>query len=284
MSESRTDWTELKAQYERIHAPRELEERLRKMENEFQTKKCPSALFLWGRRAAVCLCAAVVGLSVAANASASAAETLQKIPVIGAITKVVTFASYRNGDAQIQTPHLEGLGDKNAEEKLNREFDRYAGALIAQYETDVKNMEAGAHEAVTSSYQVLVDSDSQLTIAMNTVVARGDSMETDRYYNIDKRSGKLLKLADLFKSGADYTSPINACISAEIKKDSQNYFTGEDAFRSIAENQNFYINKDGGLVIVFDEASIAPAYRGVIEIPVPTEAVAGILAEGGLVR
>ncbi|WP_444643881.1 RsiV family protein [Caproiciproducens sp. R1] len=284
MSMSQKDWNDFIVQYEQFHAPRELEERLRQMENEYQKKKHPSPLFLWSRRAAACLCCAVIGLSVAANTSAAAAETLQNIPIIGPITKVVTFRHYQSGDADIRTPHVTGLGDKKVEEKLNQEFDQYADVLIAQYESDIKGMGSSAKEAVTSSYNVLVENDSQLTIAIRTVLVSGDSMEIDRYYNIEKSSGKILKLSDLFKSSSDYAAPINTYISEKIQKSSEDYFTDTDAFQTIAKDQNFYINKSGKLIIVFDEGSIAPAYRGITEFTIPTDLIASILADGSMIH
>lgn len=286
MTMNQNDWNKLKAQYEQIHAPQELEERLRKVENEYQSKRHPNVFFLWGRRVAVCICCAVIGLSIAANTSIAAAKAFEKIPIIGDITKVVTFRHYQSGDSDIKTPHIMGLGDKKVEEKLNQEFDKYADTLIAQYEADVKIMENGGHEAITSSYEVLVDNDSQLTISMNTLLQSGDSMEISRYYNVDKQSGKLLKLGDLFRNGANYITPINAYISKEIHKNSQDYFTDEDAdgFTTIAKDQNFYINKDGKLIIVFDEGSIAPAYKGICEFTIPTKVISNVLADNSFVH
>jgi len=286
MTTNQNNWDELKAQYEQIHAPQELEERLRKVENEYKSKRHPNAFFFWGARAAACICCAVIGITVAANTSVAAAEALQNIPIIGDITKVVTFRHYHSGDSDIKTPHISGLGDKKVEEKLNQEFDKYADTLIVQYESDVKAMENGGHEAITSSYKVLVDNSSQLTIAMDTLFQSGDSMEISRYYNIDKKSGRLLKLGDLFRSGANYAAPVNSYISEEIQKKSQDYFTDEDGdgFKTIAKDQNFYINKDGKLVIVFDEGSIAPACNGGSEFIIPTNVISNILADNRFVH
>lgn len=284
MADIKTGLDKLKEQYEGIHAPQELEGRLIEMESVYKRKARFAGLKSWGERAAVFVCCAVAGITLISNINASAAEAMQKIPIIGAVSKVVTFRSYKSGDADIKTPHVTGLGDKKTEQKLNKEFDKYSDAIIAQYEADVKDMGSDPHVAVSSSYKVLVDNSSQLTIVMNTVVAKGDSMETDWYYNIDKKTGKLLKLSDVFRSGTDYIKPINAYISGEINKNPDDYFMEDDKFKSIASDQNFYINKDGKLVLVFDEASIAPAYKGVIEFTVPTDIISGILPEDGLVH
>lgn len=272
---------ELRMQYEHIRAPEELNQRLIRMQTEYKAKKHFEALKTWSLRSAACFFCAIAGLTIAANSNAAAAQTLQKIPVIGPIAKIVTFRSYTSQkygtDANITTPHITGLGDKNIEEKLNGEFEQYADTLIAQYEADIKGMENGGHESVTSSYRVLVNSDLQLTVAINTVIARGDSMEINRYYNIDKETGKILSLNSLFKKNADYVKPINEYISKEIAKNPDDYFSDQDKFSSIAKDQEFYISKDGKLVIVFDEASIAPAYLGTVNFTIPTDVLSGIL-------
>ncbi|WP_322020199.1 RsiV family protein [Clostridium butyricum] len=38
-----------------------------------------------------------------------------------------------------------------------------------------------------------------------------------------------------------------------------------DSFDKIKENQDFYINNDGNLVICFDEYEVAPGYMGTLE-------------------
>ena len=38
-----------------------------------------------------------------------------------------------------------------------------------------------------------------------------------------------------------------------------------DSFDKIKENQDFYINNDGNLVICFDQYEVAPGYMGTLE-------------------
>ena len=284
MPSDQYNWKNLRASYEKTHAPRELEERLVKMLKENTGKEQRNPCIIWGKRAAACLCCLLLGIASISNINASAAEALQKIPVIGAVSRVVTFRRYQVKDTDIKTPHITGIGDRNVENKLNQEFDKYADTLIKQYESDVQSMGPDAKEAVKSSYRVLVNNASQLTIVMNTTVFKGDSMENDWYYNIDKKTGSLLKLSELFKNHADYAAPLSAYLLEEIRKAPDDYFTENDAFKPIAADQNFYVNQDGKLVLVFDEGSIAPAYKGVVEFTIPTDRISNILSTNSLVR
>lgn len=42
-------------------------------------------------------------------------------------------------------------------------------------------------------------------------------------------------------------------------------------FKTIDQDQQFYINSDGDLVICFDEGEVAPMYIGTLEFIIPQE-------------
>lgn len=87
-------------------------------------------------------------------------------------------------------------------------------------------------------------------------------------YNYDVRSGKRLKLKDLFKD-SDYELVINQFISNEIKKRNELFgYKVINGFKGIGKNQKFYI-KDGLLVIYFGLYEIAPYVAGIIEFSIP---------------
>lgn len=48
---------------------------------------------------------------------------------------------------------------------------------------------------------------------------------------------------------------------------------GDENFKSIDKNQDFYINKDGELVICFDKYEVAPGYMGLVEFTIPNDII-----------
>ena len=58
----------------------------------------------------------------------------------------------------------------------------------------------------------------------------------------------------------------------------------DDLFRSIAKDQNFYINQDGKLVISFNEYDVAPGYMGVAQFTIPTEVIQDLLVSNEYVQ
>lgn len=85
-------------------------------------------------------------------------------------------------------------------------------------------------------------------------------------YNYNLKTGERLQIKDLFKEGYDYKSIINKEILAEISKNPDSYF--KDAFKSIKENTDFYLTKDG-IVIYFQLYEIAPFAAGNPEFLIP---------------
>ncbi len=57
-----------------------------------------------------------------------------------------------------------------------------------------------------------------------------------------------------------------------------------DEFKAIKKDQNFYINKNGKLVIVFDKYEVAPGYMGSVEFEIPTEAIANDLVSRNYIK
>ena len=101
------------------------------------------------------------------------------------------------------------------------------------------------------------------------------------YHNIDKRKGKLVSLSGLFTAGFDYVSVLSSEIRRQMKEQMQEkenimYWVYPDnntcsGFYQIKEEQNFYFNEDGNLVIAFDKYEVAPGYMGCPEFIIPRE-------------
>ena len=94
--------------------------------------------------------------------------------------------------------------------------------------------------------------------------------------------------ADLFKEGSDYVAAIKKDIFAQMKarmasdanltywmEDGAEFHVDYDAL--ITRDGAFYIDKDGRLVVCFDEYDVAPGAMGAQSFPVRREAIAGLL-------
>ena len=91
------------------------------------------------------LAAAAAVFALLVNLIPNLAYASSKIPVLGEIVKVVTFGRYEvkndSYEANVVTPKIEGLLNKELEDKLNSEFKENSDAVIAAFEKDIKELE-----------------------------------------------------------------------------------------------------------------------------------------------
>lgn len=174
--------------------------------------------------------------------------------------------------AEISFPKFSGLSDKMFEEELNYIIKVTAEKDFAEFQDKVDKMEKAPFEngELKISYEVKSKGDI-ISVAVNkTANYASDANEDTRtdYYNIDTVNNKQLNLKDLFKKDADFESVINEEILKEINGNKDKYFQEEGKFTGIKAEQQFYVNKDGNIVITFDKYEIAPGSTGPVEIVV----------------
>ena len=124
-------------------------------------------------------------------------------------------------------------------------------------------------------FEVKKNSDSMLSIIIKIYQYSGGAhgYYENRSYNIFIENGQNLNLKDLFKENSDYKKVINDLIRDQIKENKLDY-----SFKSISENQKFYI-QDDKLVIYFDLYEIAPFAGGIPEFRISADKINHILNE-----
>ncbi|MDF2657131.1 MAG: hypothetical protein K0R19_3605 [Bacillota bacterium] len=275
---------QMKDDYMKINASEELKARVEETMRTHKSKQNAISR----KTAGLAACVAVL-LIVSLNVSQSLAVTMADMPGMSGIVRVLTFGRYAVEDkgfhADIVTPRIEGLLDKELEDKLNKDFKEYADSVIAAFEKDVKELkeefpDSEVHYGIDSGYEIRTDNDKILAIDVYLVNTVGSSSTTHKFYTIDKASGKLITLKSLFKEDADYVSVLNRYLIDEMKRQNDaglNMFWVDDpdmeSFESIREDQNFFINQDGQLVICFDKYEIAPGASGSPEFIIPEEVI-----------
>ena len=253
----------------------------KQVQDNGKRKKTASHYFL---RTAQTAAAALLVVTVLANTSAETAYAMSRIPVLGAITKVVTFRTYEqqneNSEAKVEVPKIEageGSGITGAAEQVNKSVEDYTNQIIAQFEEDVQRDGEEAHIGLYTEYKVLADNNRFFTLKIQTDEVMASGYQSAIIYNIDKKTDKILELKDMFPAGTDYVTLLSDAARDVMRKNMQEdenktYFLddgmGSD-FEKIEENQTFYINDAGHMVLVFNEYDVAPGYMGLVEIELP---------------
>ncbi len=241
--------------------------------------------------------ALVVGFMALPNTSASVAYAMGQIPVIGPLVEAVTFRDYKyesdRNNADIRVPEIR-LGDQaknndtqkkleNTTEEINTEIQKITDQLVKEFEDNLAH-EEGYQNVVVNS-EVLTATEDYFTLKLNCYQGAGSGYQFNYYYTIDLNTGKRLQLKDLFREDADYITAISKNIRKQMKKqmaEDENviYWLDNEIrewnFKNITDKTSFYLNREGNLVISFNEGDVAPMYMGIVEFEIPQQVLEGI--------
>ncbi|MDF2594523.1 MAG: hypothetical protein K0R69_864 [Clostridia bacterium] len=190
----------------------------------------------------------------------------------------------------IKVPQLKGLADKKFQSHLNKSFLEEAqkakkNALYTAkaYNKDmIKDHLTPIKFEYISTFSVIEAPKPYLVLSFLEYQYSGGAhgISYQKYVNLRTTDNKILQLKDLFKEGTDYKTLINHEIKDQIKlreSKGEYFFPGSQGFASIKDDQAYYINSLGNLVIVFNIYEIAPYAAGIIEFSIPKEKLADTL-------
>lgn len=283
------EFKELKKEYKNISIPENAKEQLQEVVQKAREDKRKN-----NRRKVITnwfvATAAVLVLMILPNTNEAIANSMQELPIIGNIFKVITVREYKykekNAEINAKVPKIEYRGEheqnKQAVENINKEAEEYTEQLVKQFKKDMKNIGYGALDI---SYRKVTDNEAWFTLVFDATEVRASGYQFHKYYHLDKTSGKLVHLKDIFKENTDYVSVISKEIRKQMKSQMKNsdvmYFIKDncikDGFENISKNQNFYFDSEGRMVIVFDEYEVGPGSIGTPEFTIPKEITEPIL-------
>jgi hypothetical protein len=223
------------------------------------------------------------------NLSPTFALAVSKVPVLGAVAKVITIDEYIEKtdyiDAHIKIPQFTDIGNPSIENQINTMIKEKMESLAekakqdsAEFKKNFLGEEEDAEDidytpsAYKFDYEVKSSNEQTLSFIINeTETTNGLTFVTKYFYNIDLTTGKELTLVDIL--GQDYEKKVDPEIERQVKeraKDDANllwYYEQYYASKGVGgideyTSKNFYINEQGNPVIFFYEYYIAPPYAG----------------------
>jgi hypothetical protein len=290
----------LKKEYMDIEIPVELDLVLKKSLREGKRIMTRKKYIRRALVSAASLALVTSALTVGLNSSEAFAASLSEIPVIRNIVRVLTFKKYELSEdgfnADIKTPSIDGLENKELENALNEKYINENKELYEKFKSDMENLQknGGGHMGVDSGYVVKTDTEKMLSIGRYVVNTVGSSSTVFRYDTIDKKNEILITLKSLFNDDS-YIDVISKNIREQMieqnkANSSKIYWIEEissglpEQFKKISAEQNFYISKENKLVISFDKYEVAPGFMGVVEFVIPTEILNDILVSSEYIK
>lgn len=263
-----------------------------------------------GRKVSMAAVAVLAVMFILPNTSAQVAHAMEQVPILSKWVEVVTFRDYQYEDernsADIQVPQLVVNPENQTEdakentdtgkdiqteqqmqlttEEINAQIDKITKQMIAEFEEGLKAEEGYQSMSVTSD--VIATTDTYFTLRLNCYQGAGSGAEWNYYYTIDLRTGEQVQLADLFREGADYITPISENIKEQMWEqmaadDMVTYWLDDPEveewnFDKITDDTGFYLNEAGEVVIAFNEGDVAPMYMGCVQFTIPNEVLENI--------
>lgn len=171
-------------------------------------------------------------------------------------------------------PQISGLANENKQSNINNTITKWTEEWI----NDVKSIADEYFDkepAPLNPYQLLarykvtkLDSLISFYIDYYQFTGGAHGVTTRKAYNIDKETGNILTMTDIFEKGYNYKEKIDYEINKEINKNPNMYFTGKEGFNGIDDKTKFYI-EGGNLVIYYGQYEIAPYAGGMPEFRLP---------------
>lgn len=237
------------------------------------------------------VCAGVLLTLFLLNCMPALAQALEAVPVLGRAVRVVDSHSYAwlwgGTGLSGQTPVLDG--DPQAVDQVKEKQEEFIEQMKESFLFQVARKYQG-YVAEDIRYEVMRDDEALFILRFDATLNAGGSVDYHCHIVLDKQTGQVLKLADLFQSDVNFVFPISREIKAQMEEQMKNgggnYFlpggiwSEEECFQSIdPEGQDFYINESGQLVIAFAEYEVAPGFMGSPEFVIPTDILSGLLAQ-----
>lgn len=226
------------------------------------------------RTLSVAACLIITFIFILPNVSVTYAKSIEKIPVIGKIASMITFRNYTYHDQthemNIKEPSIDNSVE-NAQE-INTDVNTLTNKLVSQFYNEL-DLQSNGYGSIYMDYETITDTDKWFTLKLTIDEIAASSNSYYKYYHIDKVTGEIMTLNDLFINDC-YKDLITKEIKSQMKTQMENnenitYWTNEaefsDSFSSIEDDDNFYWNNDGNLVIVFDKYEVGPGSIGTPE-------------------
>ncbi|MCI8392717.1 MAG: DUF3298 domain-containing protein [Clostridia bacterium] len=238
----------------------------------------------------VAMAMVVLSLVILPNISKDISYAMQQVPIVGSLVKVVTirnyFDKYGKSELDAEIPEIENTDGTSNEvyNTVNDEVNKFTQRIIDSYNEE---KDADNYLSVKVESDVITNNEDWLTLRLEILEVRAGTNIQSKFYHIDKKKDKIMKLSDLFIDDSYKT-----CISDEIKRqmisrmendENETYWVYDEIeewnFKIIEDNQEFYFSEEGNIVIVFDKYEVAPGYMGAPEFEISKDVYKELLKE-----
>ncbi len=282
-----------KQTYNLIEIPQELGYVVNRAVHENKVHKRES-MRTWLKGATATLATTFALFVILLNTNESFAKAMEDVPIIGSIAEVFTVREYKEESEveliEAKIPAIRNTGNTDLENRINYEIsskinevleeakqraEEYKNAVLATGGT----MEDFIPTQINIDYEITYQDEKLISFVITKSESFASAYQEQYFYNIDIQNGRELNLKDVL--GEEYKEIVDTEVNKQINErraeDEENnlYFTAEEGGFSGIENeyQDFFINEDKKVTIVFQKYEIAPGAMGIQNFVIPNEII-----------
>ena len=282
-----------KKTYDSIEIPQELDYTVNKAIHKKDLYKKNYVVILT-KRATATLATTFALFVVLLNTNESFARAMGDVPIIGSLAEVFTVREYREENdtdlIEAKIPAIKNTGNEDLEDRINYEISskinevlEEARARAEEYKEAVLStggtMDDYIPTKINVDYKITYQDDKIISFVITKSESFASAYQEQYFYNIDIQNGTELSLKDVL--GAEYKEIVNMEVKKQIQQrqeedyENNRYFTEDEGGFSGIDNeyQDFYINKDKKVTVVFQKYEIAPGYMGIQRFVIPNEII-----------
>ncbi|GAA0176677.1 hypothetical protein SH2C18_00540 [Clostridium sediminicola] len=199
----------------------------------------------------------------------------------------VTKVKYSpNIDYLIYNPAVNGVSNKKVEKNINKKLIEIS-YFEPLFEENLKSPYIVSPDDVLNynyfgDFSVQFFKNNLLTLDIFGYyypLGAAHGMPVKKTPSIDLVTGKFYTLGDLFMGGVYWVGELNKIIKNMIETDPQYEYIFKDSFKSIKEDQPFYLD-DENLYIYFPPYEIGPYAAGFVTFKIPFNQIEGMMNKG----
>lgn len=211
------------------------------------------------------------------------------------VAKVEYGARYGNYEAEVTVPEIRGMADTAYQDSLNDYIQSVAYGVIDQFEDEARTilddfLDEKPYYMVNYNFYIAMESESILTLALEYFTAAGSSYSSTSFFNFNKQTRELILLDDYFLPGSGAANLLRDEILRQMREQMANdadivywidrnaaelneALNWDDLLASVGNNNQYLIDENGDLVIVFNKYDVAPGNMGNPEFTIPMDVV-----------
>ncbi len=227
--------------------------------------------------AAACLIL-MVGLTV--NLSYVFAQEIYKVPVIGALAKMMTFREYTiqndTSIGKVIIPNVEITDNQVVQNFINDTINKKVNEIVEEQailDAEYKEayLETGGTEEdykkieMTVDYQLYYVSDHIISFEISKYQTLAPAYNENYFYNINLKTADEITIKNVL--GENYAALIKDSVEQQMlnrMKENSDLSYDLDYFKNmtINEDRSFYVQENGDITIVFAPYEVASGYMG----------------------